>query len=242
MLSRVHSIGVRLVSSPSSTLSSFLCFFFVIFVVIVLFLLLVHVLHLLLYLYLYPCVHYYNHSISLRSSPPSFFPSSCSPNCNSCSSIFVDSFPADVDECTASTPVCGIHFNCINTLGSYRCEYNHSCQGKKLMYHVFIFVKAELNPFGAKWNDKFGRPLSKCLSRYSKTQDASVVRILDTLQIIILSYDVMGSFHTKNKNDDGDDDDIMMLVMKIHHMLRNVDRCAGRMVSPCSQRFVSRRW
>ncbi|XP_067047552.1 uncharacterized protein [Acropora muricata] len=33
----------------------------------------------------------------------------------------------DVDECTASTPVCGLHFNCTNTLGSYRCEYNHSC-------------------------------------------------------------------------------------------------------------------
>ncbi|XP_067047421.1 uncharacterized protein [Acropora muricata] len=36
----------------------------------------------------------------------------------------------DVDECTASTPVCGLHFNCTNTLSSYRCECNHSsCQG-----------------------------------------------------------------------------------------------------------------
>ncbi|XP_074606750.1 uncharacterized protein LOC141859780 [Acropora palmata] len=33
----------------------------------------------------------------------------------------------DVDQCTASTPVCGLHFNCTNTLGSYRCEYDHSC-------------------------------------------------------------------------------------------------------------------
>ncbi|XP_015765687.1 PREDICTED: intelectin-2-like [Acropora digitifera] len=42
---------------------------------------------------------------------------------------YCDMKTGDVDECTASTPVCGIHFNCINTLGSYRCEYNHSCQG-----------------------------------------------------------------------------------------------------------------
>ena len=138
MLSRVHAVRVRLVLSPSSTLSSFLCFFFDIFVVIVLFLLLIHVC--LLLLYLYPCVHYYNHSISLPSSPP-FSSSSCS--LYSCSSIFVDSFLADVDECTASSPVCGIHFNCINTLGSYRCEYNHSCQGKKSGHDVFIFLMAK---------------------------------------------------------------------------------------------------
>ena len=98
-----------------------------------------------------------------------FFQSSCSPYCYSCSSIFVDSFLADVDECTASSPVCGIHFNCINTLGSYRCEYNHSCQGKKSVHHVFIFVMAKLNTFGEKWNDKCGRSLSKCLSRNNKT-------------------------------------------------------------------------
>ncbi|XP_015776540.1 PREDICTED: uncharacterized protein LOC107354562 [Acropora digitifera] len=45
---------------------------------------------------------------------------------------YCDMKTGDVDECTASTPVYGIHFNCINTLGSYRCEYKYSgesCQG-----------------------------------------------------------------------------------------------------------------
>ena len=69
-------------------------------------------------------------------------------------SIFVDSFLADVNECTSSTPVCGIHFNCINTLGSYRCEYNYrgeSCQGKKSMnYLFFIFLIGQLNSFEAR--------------------------------------------------------------------------------------------
>ena len=65
--------------------------------------------------------------------------SSLSPFCYACSSIFVNFFLADVDECTSSTPVCGIHFNCINTLGSYRCDHNHSCQGKKSMNYLFSF-------------------------------------------------------------------------------------------------------
>ncbi|XP_044171176.1 uncharacterized protein LOC122955498 [Acropora millepora] len=42
---------------------------------------------------------------------------------------YCDMSTGDVDECTSSTPVCSIHFNCINTLGSYRCDPNHSCQG-----------------------------------------------------------------------------------------------------------------
>ncbi|XP_074606984.1 uncharacterized protein LOC141859978 [Acropora palmata] len=42
---------------------------------------------------------------------------------------YCDMKTGDVDECTSSTPVCSIHFNCINTLGSYRCDHNHSCQG-----------------------------------------------------------------------------------------------------------------
>ncbi|XP_015762656.1 PREDICTED: uncharacterized protein LOC107341708 [Acropora digitifera] len=45
---------------------------------------------------------------------------------------YCDMSTGDVNECTSPTPVCGIHFNCINTLGSYRCEYNYrgeSCQG-----------------------------------------------------------------------------------------------------------------
>ena len=50
----------------------------------------------------------------------------------------------------------------------------------------------------------------------------------------MFSYDVRESFDTKNKHDDGEDDDIMMLITKIHHMLRNVDRCAGRIISPSS--------
>ena len=54
------------------------------------------------------------------------------------------------------------------------------------------------------------------------------------------NYDVRGSFDTKNKHGDGDDDDIMMLITKIHHMLRNVDHCAGRIISTCSQKLVSR--
>ncbi|XP_044165219.1 uncharacterized protein LOC122949139 isoform X3 [Acropora millepora] len=44
---------------------------------------------------------------------------------------YCDMSTGDVNECTSPTPVCGIHFNCINTLGSYRCEYNYrgeSCQ------------------------------------------------------------------------------------------------------------------
>ena len=58
----------------------------------------------------------------------------------------------------------------------------------------------------------------------------------------MFSYDVRGLFDSKNENDDGDDDDVMMLITtKIHHMLQNVARCAGRMVSPCSQTLVSRR-
>ncbi|XP_015776542.1 PREDICTED: intelectin-like protein [Acropora digitifera] len=40
---------------------------------------------------------------------------------------YCDMNTGDVDECTASTPVCGLQFNCNNTLGSYRCKYNHSC-------------------------------------------------------------------------------------------------------------------
>ncbi|XP_044171454.1 uncharacterized protein LOC122947110 [Acropora millepora] len=47
----------------------------------------------------------------------------------------------DVDECTASTPVCDLHFNCTNTLGCYRCEYNHSCcQGNKSIHQLFILM------------------------------------------------------------------------------------------------------
>ena len=168
MLSRVHAIKVRLVLSPSSTLPCFLCFFFDIFVDIVLFLLLsffmfvfyfsilIHVFIIVFILFLF-----------LLLLP--FFSSSCSPYCYCFSSIFIDSSFAEVDECTASTPVCGIHFNCINTLDSYRCEYNHSCQGKKSVYHVFIFLMAKLNPFRDKWHVKCERSLSKCLWRNNKT-------------------------------------------------------------------------
>ncbi|XP_044175569.1 uncharacterized protein LOC122958690 [Acropora millepora] len=45
---------------------------------------------------------------------------------------YCDMKTGDIDECTASTPVCGIHFKCFNTLGSYRCQNNSSregCQG-----------------------------------------------------------------------------------------------------------------
>ncbi|XP_067047482.1 uncharacterized protein [Acropora muricata] len=45
---------------------------------------------------------------------------------------YCDMKTGDVDECTASTPVCGMNFSCINTLGSYRCEDKYSgesCQG-----------------------------------------------------------------------------------------------------------------
>ena len=77
------------------------------------------------------------HHPSSCPSSPRFFSSSGSPSCYCCSSLmFVDSFLTDIDECTASTPVCGIHFDCFNTLGSYRCQYNSSregCQGKKSM-------------------------------------------------------------------------------------------------------------
>ena len=58
------------------------------------------------------------------------------------------SFLADVDECTSSTPVCGINYSCTNTLGSFRCEYKprrSSCQGKKSMSCLFIFVMAPFN-------------------------------------------------------------------------------------------------
>ena len=37
----------------------------------------------------------------------------------------------------------------------------------------------------------------------------------ETLQIIMFSYDVTGSFDTQNKNDDDDDDDVMMLSTRI---------------------------
>ena len=84
-----------------------------------------------------------------------FFPSSYGlTSSSSCSSLMlVDCFFTDVDECTASTSVCGIHFKCINTLGSYRCEYKYSresCQGKKSTNHVFLFVVAQLNSFEAR--------------------------------------------------------------------------------------------
>ena len=36
--------------------------------------------------------------------------------------------------------------------------------------------------------------------------------MLDTLQIKMFSYDVRGSFDTKNKRDDGYDGDLMMLI------------------------------
>ena len=85
---------------------------------------------------------------SFFSSP--LFSSSCYPYCYSCSSIFVDSFLADVDECTSSTPVCSIHFNCINTLGSYRCDHNHSCQGRKAVNYLFLFLIGQLNSFEAR--------------------------------------------------------------------------------------------
>ena len=77
---------------------------------------------------------------------------SLSPFCYLCSSIFVDSFLADVDECTSSTAVCSIHFNCINTLSSYRCDHNHSCQGKKSMNYLFffLFLIGQLNSFEAR--------------------------------------------------------------------------------------------
>ena len=120
---------VKLVLSSSSPLSSFSSFF----------LSSLSSSSCPLLLCLYPCVYYYHHS----SSPPSpFCSSSCPPYCYCFSSIFVDSFLADVNECTSPTPVCGIHFNCINTLGSYRCEYNYrgeSCQSKKSMNYLFLY-------------------------------------------------------------------------------------------------------
>lgn len=67
------------------------------------------------------------------------------------------SFLADVNECASSTPVCGINFSCRNTLGSFRCEYKprgSSCQGKKSMSCVFIFVMAPFNTGEkTKWNN-----------------------------------------------------------------------------------------
>ena len=48
--------------------------------------------------------------------------------------------------------------------------------------------------------------------------------MVQTLQIIMFSYDGRGSFDTQNKNDDRNVDDVMILIMKIHHMLGNVDR------------------
>ena len=46
--------------------------------------------------------------------------------------------------------------------------------------------------------------------------------MVETLQIIMFSYDVMGSFDSQNKNGDGDDDDVMMLSTRIQLTLRNV--------------------
>ena len=102
--------------------------------------------HLLRFLFFFAFIHagvyYYHHSSSPPSSPSPFCSSSCPPYCYCFSSIFVDSFLADVNECTSPTPVCGIHFNCIDTLGSYRCEYNYrgeSCQSKKSMNYLFLY-------------------------------------------------------------------------------------------------------
>lgn len=64
--------------------------------------------------------------------------------------------------------------------------------------------------------------------------------MVETFEIIMFSYDVKGSFDTQNKNDDDDADDVMMLSTRIQLTLRNVERWAGRMASPCSQNFVSR--
>ena len=52
--------------------------------------------------------------------------------------------------------------------------------------------------------------------------------MVQTLQTIMFSYDVTGSFDTQNKNDDGDDDDVMMLSTRIQLTLRNVERWACR--------------
>ena len=45
---------------------------------------------------------------------------------------------ADIDECTASSPVCDVNANCINTRGSYLCSCKtgfsgngKTCQGEK---------------------------------------------------------------------------------------------------------------
>ena len=115
--------------------------------------------------------------LSSSSILSSFFSSSLSSllflllNHRFCYFLFVISLVVDVDECTASTPVCVVHFNCTNALGSYLCEYNHSCcQGKKSIHHLFIlminlvpralkkkrdwFVMTQLNPLEERWNHK----------------------------------------------------------------------------------------
>ena len=143
--------------------------------------------------------------------------------------LFVISFFADVDECTASTPVCGLQFNCNNTLGSYSCEYNHSCcQGMKSIHQLFIlminlfprdlekpwerdwFVMTPLNPLEARWNDKCRESLSKCFSR-NRTQNN--FRSIPNKNIH-LSYDVRRPF--KSKIDDVNANDIMILITRSH--------------------------
>ena len=112
-------------------------------------------------------------------------------------------FLEDVDECTSSTPVCGIRFSCANTLGSFRCECKasgKSCQGKKSIYHMFIFVMAQSNPLAERWNHSCTQDiLQNCLQEITKTQDIQVCIIISVLQMRTSSYDVTRPCENKKK-------------------------------------------
>ena len=90
--------------------------------------------------------------------------------------FFLFFFFADFDECTSSTPVCGIHSNCTNTLGSFRCEckaIGESCQGKISTK----FISGKVKPF-----IHIGYPLTLS-PRQSKTQGIQVFIIMNVSRV-----------------------------------------------------------
>ena len=110
--------------------------------------------------------------------------------------LFVISFFADVDECTASTPVCGLQFNCNNTLGSYSCEYNHSCcQGMKSIHQLFILMinlfPRDFEKLKKLWSRlKNSHRTKKRAAKYAERRKAKRLHLENKMTAIVVLFPV----------------------------------------------------
>ena len=168
-----------------------------------------------------------------------FFSSSGSSSCSCycCCFFFVDSFLTDIDECTAPTPVCGIHFKCFNIMAP---TVANTTLAERAVWVVrnHWFVMAQLNLFEAKWKINAD---DNCQNGF---QEVTVINLryhgCHNIRRIINKNIVIWRHAPGHLNDDGNEDVNMMLIRRIRQTLRSVTALQDEWLSVDLKRFWSR--